>query len=151
MNKNKLKYLPIILLIPLSVHCAIGDFVDIPDTSLCIRSCTEANKGCLNKKHTCVKGDVCFTELEACFDGANQCNHDCADCELKLTCANEDACRDSCGDIATECTNKIRICIDIKEECVQTEVKHKETCLNGPGGLMECAADCIAEVEEGLK
>jgi len=140
-----------IFILLLLSSCAVGDFVDVPDTSGCIRECNTLNKSCLDAKQQCPVGDRCFSDLEECFNDANNCNHECADCEIKLTCLDENDCRDGCGDKATECTNMIQDCVDSKEECLKSEVKHKEACLNGPSGFIECVAVCIEYIEKELE
>ena len=145
----KKKYILYSLILTLSlIGCALG--VNMPDTSGCIRTCTAINKTCMNTEQACPAGDKCFNNLETCFNDANDYNHECSDCELKGTCIKEDDCRNTCGDQATECTNMIQSCVDLKEVCIKAEVSYKEECLNGPSGFMECVAVCIESVEQEI-
>lgn len=152
MINNKFKYILLFIISMFVITaCAVGDFIDVPDTSGCIRNCNEDNRICLKKEHICPLGDRCFEDLEKCFNNANNCNHECKDCVQKLTCQNENDCRDACGDQATECTNKIQDCADLKEACLRKEVDHKEECLNGNTGFVECVAKCIEQIERELE
>lgn len=151
MKTRKIKYVVFSIFSMFVVTaCAVGNFIDVPDTSGCIRNCNENNKVCLKEEQKCPLGDACFETLEKCFNDANSCNHNCKDCEDKLTCQDENDCRNACGDLATSCTNKIQDCVDLKETCLRAEVTHKEECLNGEEGFVECVAQCIEVIEEEL-
>ena len=151
MKKNRSKLMLLIIFVLVLIACSVGDFVDIPDTSGCIRQCNKDNNECLNVEQKCPLGDACFNNLEQCFNDANSCNHKCTDCEESYTCVNEASCRNACGDLATGCTNGIRTCFELKEKCLRIEVKHKEACLSGEDGFVECVAICIESIEQELE
>lgn len=128
--------------------CAIPDIEDIRLGS-CIRECNLHNATCLNVVTTvCPFADVCFHEMELCFDDATTCSDACIDCIQKATCLDENDCNIVCTKKANSCIEMIDHCIDIQRECLGAQISAKEDCAEE---LVECIADCVEDAEDVIK